>query len=161
MRKRLTALLAVLCTLAMLISCAPVAKNPSADQANAYFLVFEHLYNEDQGLNGGKYIAVDLTKAKVSDTAPLIDLLKGFCDTHHYTLMLDTFEGLKQKGYIKDLNFAQGILFTFNDQSLGETSLVTSAQKWRSGLGAIGADYAVEKKNGKWEITSVYNGWIS
>ena len=42
-----------------------------------------------------------------------------------------------------------------------QNKLITDAMKWRSGLGAIGATYTVEKKNDVWEITKTENEWIS
>ena len=133
----------------------------SNSQAKAYFSVFEALYKKDTGLNNGKYLALDLTKAKLTDKTQLIKLMHDFCNSHGYTLLQDTFEELKEKGYIKNLSFNDGFLITFNDKELTQKKLITSAKKWCSGLGAIGAEYTVEKKNDIWQITKGTNFWIS
>jgi len=133
-----------------------------AGQADAYFVVFENLYEIDPGLNGDcEYIAFDLTNVKLEDTSPLIDLFQEFCDNNNYSLLLDDFEGLNQKGFIVDLYFPNGILIAFNDEALTNDTLVTAAQKWRSGLGAIGSEYTVKLVNSMWEITKTAKHWIS
>ena len=129
--------------------------------ANAYFLVFQDLYGEDAGLNNGKYLAVDMTNAKLDKKADFIKLMQEFCEKSGYALLEDSFEGLEEKGYIKDLNFIDGFLLSFNDKELDENKLITSGVKWFSGLGAVGADYTVEKNHGVWEITDTGGFWIS
>lgn len=163
MKLKIPALLIILCLSFGLMSCADSdTASLSADQANAYFAVFEKLYEDDPGLNAeSKYLAVDLTNVKLADTTKLVDLIQGFCDSNGYTLLQDTHEGLAEKGYIKDLYFEEGFLISFSDKDLSEDTLVTAAQKWRSGLGAIGAEYTVKKKNDTWEITKTDNSWIS
>lgn len=128
----------------------------------AYYLLFEKLWQEDDGLNDSiQYISLDLSKAKLEDTAPLLKLMKGFCDQNGYELLTLTFEQLKEQGYIEDLYFDKGILIAFEDKELTETVLKTDGKKWRSGLGAIGATYTAEKKSDGWEITAVDGSWIS
>ena len=175
MRKTLIALLVAACAATGLVACAktPYVGGPYApagsvgrtadpqDQARAYAVVLEALYRQDTGLNGGTYLALDLSQVQLAETAPLVAQVRAFCASHGYTLMLDTFEGLQSKGYIKDLSFADGFLVGFVDVSLTEDTLVTQAQKWRSGLGAIGGKYTVAKRDGMWSITSVTGQWIS
>jgi len=134
----------------------------SMNQACAYFIVFEELYEIDPGLNSEiEYIAFDLENVKLADTSLLIGLFQEFCDNNNYSLLLDNFEGLNQKGYIEDLYFPNGILIAFKDDELTEDTLVTAASKWRSGLGAIGGDYTVEIEDSVWNITKIANQWIS
>jgi hypothetical protein len=33
--------------------------------------------------------------------------------------------------------------------------------KWRTGLGAIGATFVIERKNGSWEMLPLESQWIS
>jgi len=136
--------------------------DPSVDQANAYYALFLKLYDTDAALNDGcRYIALDLSKAKLANKEPLIALMTDFCKAHGCTLLLDTMSGLEGKGYISSLAFREGILISFDDKSLDQNKLVTSAQKWRSGTGAIGADFTVRKNSGGWEIADSTNFWIS
>ena len=133
-----------------------------ADQAKAYMEVFNELYELDPGLNNDiTYLALDLTDVLLKDTEPLVALVQRFCNGKWFFLLLDTFEGLIEKGYVADLYFKDGILISFRDIVLSENELVTSAQKWRSGLGAIGADYTVVRRASSWEITETGNQWIS
>jgi len=134
----------------------------SAKQASAYFVVFENLYEIDPGLNSEiEYIAFDLTNVKLADTSLLIGLFQEFCDDNNYSLLLDNYEGLNQKGYIVDLYFPNGIIIAFEDNELTEDTLITAAHKWRSGLGAIGCEYTVKLENSTWNITKTANQWIS
>jgi ABC-type oligopeptide transport system substrate-binding subunit len=145
---------------------APTPKesaNPlAAEQAQAYFAVFQTLYEEDSALNSdSKYLALDLSKAKLEDTTPLIEKVQEFCEEKGYTLLLDNHEGLVEKGYVTDLHFEEGFIISFEDEKLNEKTLITNAQKWRSGNGAIGAKYTVKQKNGTWTITNTTDSWIS
>jgi len=130
--------------------------------ALAYWAVFEEIYEVDSALNtGSKYLAIDLTKVKLDEKKYLIQLFEEFCEANGYILLQDTIEELEEKGYIKDLYFEEGFVIIFDDKELREGKLITAVTKWRSGLGAIGADYTVELKRGIWKITKTENNWIS
>ena len=161
--KRKTMFFLVLLILLGLASCAgQKGTEPTENQAGAYFAVFEDLYNLDTALNGNStYLVLDLTKVRAADTEPLIVLFQAFCDENGFELMLDTIDGLKEKGYIVDLYFAEGFVIVFDDMRSDNETLVTKAMKWRSGTGAIGADYTVKLNKNSWEITSKENNWIS
>ena len=132
------------------------------DIEEAYYLLVEQLWQEDDGLNEGiEYISLDLSRAKLEDTAPLLALMQDFCDKNGCKLLTLPFEQLEEQGYIEDLYFDKGVLISFEDKELTETSLKTDAKKWRSSLGAIGATYTVEKKSKGWEITGVDGSWVS
>ena len=174
MRKTLIALVVAACAVAGLAGCAkspypstwgPAATSSTAapaNQAEAYLAVLQHLYGADTGLNGdATFLALDLSQVQLADTAPLVALVRRFCADHGYTLLLDTFEGLQAKGYIKDLGFPDGFLISYTDVSLTADQLVTKAHKWRSGLGAIGGQYTVTRGAGGWSITSITGQWIS
>lgn len=163
MKNKIWSLLVICCLLLSVTSCANSDnKNLSEDQANAYFAIFENLYGDDPGLNSeSKYLAIDLTNVKLTDTAPLIELFQNFCNNNDYILLQDNFEGLEEKGYIEDLYFKDGFIISFDDMELNGVTLVTAANKWRAGDGAIGATFTVEKKNNLWEITKTENNWIS
>ena len=156
-------LLFPLCMIFILLNgCTTTKDITAAEQAGAYFSVFENLYTADPGLNtDSKYLVMDLTKVKLVDTEPLIALMQNFCDENGYIFMLDTIDGLKEKGYVIDLGFPEGFVITFDDMRLDNSTLVTEAMKWRSGDGAVGAEYTVKLIKGVWEITNTNKGWIS
>lgn len=163
MRIKIFWVLTVICISIGLASCNKADnKSLAAEHADAYFAVFQKIYEEDAGLNAdSKYIAIDLTGAKLSDTSRLIEQIQGFCDDNGYELLQDTFNGLKEKGYIKDSYFEDGFLISLNNIELSKDTLVTTAQKWRSGIGAISVDYTVKKKSGSWVITKTENMMMS
>jgi len=138
---------------------------PSPDKSGAeyaYFVVFEHLFSVDPGLNGGiNYLAVDLSSVCAADTDAIARLFEDFCKENNLTLLLDTYAGLVEKGYITDYAFEDGLFVRFEDESLSEECLITRAQKWRAGDGADGAAYTVSLNDGKWEITKIAGMWIS
>jgi hypothetical protein len=159
--------LVVLCLAILLLQVASVGCTNQndigvAEQSGAYFTVFENLYAASPGLNtDSTYLAMDLTKAELTDTEPLISLMQNFCDENGYILMLDTADGLKEKGYIIDLGFPEGFLIVFEDVRLENSTLITNAMKWRSGDGAVGAEYTVRYRNNSWEIAKTDNSWMS
>ncbi|HHT17887.1 MAG TPA: hypothetical protein GXZ77_09310 [Papillibacter sp.] len=132
------------------------------DAAHAYFLVFEHLYDTDPGLNEGiTYLAVDLSSVLCVDTDAIAQLFEDYCRDNNLTLLLDTYAGLVDKGYITNHAFEDGLFLRYDDESLTADCLVTSAQKWRSGDGADGALYTVTLESSGWEITKTAGMWIS
>ncbi len=133
---------------------------PGAEQA--YYLLFEKLWAEDDGLNSDiRYLALDLSKAKLENPDALMALMRDFCDQNGYELITGTIEELTEQGYIEQLYFEDGVVISFADSELTEEKLKTDASKWRSGLGAIGATYTVEKKSGVWTLTGEEGSWIS
>ena len=86
---------------------------PSPDKSGAeyaYFLVFEHLFSVDPGLNGGiNYLAVDLSSVCAADTDAITRLFEDYCKDNNLTLLLDTYAGLVDKGYIVSDAFEDGL----------------------------------------------------
>jgi len=148
---------------------APAGEAPSEtagpavpDVSEAYFLVFEHLLTVDPGLNADiRYLALDLSSVLAEDQEALIRRFEDFCAEKGFTLLLDTFAGLSEKGYIVNDAFEDGLFFRFEDEQLAEDTLVTRAMKWRAGDGADGAAYTVTLKENTWEITETAGAWIS
>ena len=143
-------------------SCPDQDEDIEKSQAEAYFLIFEYLFQTDSALHRNiKYIAVDLSDTMLENTDCLISLLENFCTDNDCVLLLDTIDGLREKGYIKDLYFEEGIVIRYNDILLKDNWLTTEAMKWRAGLGAIGATITVKKTGGIWEIRKTEKNWIS
>jgi len=132
------------------------------EQANAYYSVFENLYAASPGLNmDSTYLVLDLTNAKLNDKEALIAKMQEFCDENGYVFMLDTIDGLIEKGYVIDLGFPEGFVIAFDDVRLGNSVFVTEAMKWRSEDGAVGAKYTVTLRHNAWEILKTDKNWIS
>ena len=142
-------------------------KDPSlSSDAHGYYQVFLELMDEDAGLQGGiKYIALDYKDALTENKNVLERLMEEYCKANGYELLIDDYEGLTEKGYInkEQLYFPDGIIISFQDVKLLEDKLITSAGKWRSGKGAIGATYTAIKKDGLWEVDkdATRGEWIS
>ena len=157
----------ILISLILLISCSEqLPEIDPANPAHAYYTVFESLINESVDLNEINYVALDLTDINSPYTVPLIQLVQNYCDTNGYTLLLMEFEELKTNGYLTSLDhdpdrvyFENGVLISFYDMELSETTLKISASSWNAW--SKGAHYTVEKINDSWEITSVDHPWTS
>jgi Ca-activated chloride channel family protein len=146
--------------LMFLISGCTQSIAPNA--VDAYKIVIDKLYNEDEGLNSDiKYLAIDTTTMVNLNDDAKVELLKALED--YGLIVLDmTFEELEKQGYIEDLYFKEGILFKIEDEPMKNNTIKMNVSKWRSGLGAIGYNNLVMKyKNGEWEITKIGEAWIS
>ncbi|MCL1971651.1 MAG: hypothetical protein FWG57_01510 [Endomicrobia bacterium] len=127
----------------------------NAEQAKAYFMIFEDFYRR-----GGGRVAVDLTNVKLPDTALLIKLMQNHFDRYGGTLLLDTFEGLVEKGYIiadratiNGSRFVNVSFFKFVDTELTQDTLVTWSSM-RSSYAEKSGTYTVKRTNNVWEITN-------
>jgi len=137
-------------------------ENIDEPQAQAYFRLFQYLIEQDSALNRGiKYIAVDLSESLMENPDDFILLMEDFCAESGYILLQDTIEALREKGYVKDLYFEDGIVIKYKDIDLTDDWLYTDAMKWRSGLAAIGAKFSIKKTNGIWEVADPMEFWIS
>jgi len=146
----------------MLLLLSGCISQSNEEQACAYFSVFENLYAASPGLNtDSTYLVLDLTNAKLYDKEALISLMQDFCDENGYVLMLDSIDGLIEKGYVIDLGFPEGFVIAFDDVRLGNSVFVTEAMKWRSGVDAVGAKFTVILRHNAWEILKTDNSWVS
>lgn len=138
------------------------SEDSAPNTADAYKIVIDKLYNEDEGLNSEiKYLAVDTSTMKNLTDETKAELLKTL-ENYGLTVLDMSFEELKKQGYIEDLYFKEGILFKIEDEIMKNNSIIMNVSKWRSGLGAIGYDNLVIKyKNGEWKITKTGDAWIS
>ncbi len=152
----------IIACLIILLITATGCKQEAPDIGGAYITVIDKLYNEDSALNSDiKYVAIDTSLINNLNDEQKSSLLKDL-ERYGYTVLDMTFEELEAQGYIEDLFFKEGILFKIEDESVGNKSIIMDASKWRSGLGSIGYDdLKIEYKNGKWEVTSTGNAWIS
>jgi len=137
-----------------------------------HFEVFLTLYETDLALNSNiEYISIDLEKVNHPNYIDsIIRLMEKFCQENNYQLLKYNHEELIEKGYITNIYFEKGILISFEDLKLDTHPVVIRGSKWRSGLGAFGADYTVESGmfsnptnqwDNNWRIINTTNEWIS
>jgi len=137
-------------------------------QAQAFFIVFQELFDTSPGLNREiRYISVDLSETMIESWAELIRLLDEFCTERGFTLLLHNMNELEELGYIDEDDsgffryFSYGILITFRDVSQDYDIIEMRGMKWRSPTGAVGGRYTVVHRHGSWEFWEVMDGWIS
>lgn len=129
-----------------------------------YLNIFKDLYEMDEGLNSDiEEIALNLEE--VSNLSSLEKEYLSYrlgCDYGKETFF-STYEKLKEEGRVIDdgMNYPDGILITIKVEKKEEDGFTFSAEKWRSGLGAIGYNNGRAKKEaGKWSYQPG-NFWIS
>jgi hypothetical protein len=149
--------------LVLTVSCSPkiLSGDDRTNAAKAYLEVVSELYHSDVGLNAARYLACDLSKILYEDRSKLEKELSKFCQALDLTFICGTYNDLVKKGLIVSMYFEDGVLITFEDIVIGPGYLKTSATKYRSPLGAIGAVYTVKYQSGSWKITKTENAWIS
>jgi ABC-type transport system substrate-binding protein len=142
---------------------APTEAVDSTTVSEAFQQLFLYLYELDSGLNyGTKYIAVDPTNVPEPIAELLIPVIRKLTDENGWEFLIDTYEGLVEKGYVDESQgnyFVEGLLFRFENIKISDNALEVDASKFRSGLGAIGGTYTVSL-DGLWRIESSKN-WIS
>ncbi len=130
-----------------------------------YFNVLTELYESDEGLNSEiDTLAFDLTEANNLSEADKAALVERMGEQYGFATVCGTFEELCEQGYIdrEKLYFPDGLLFRIDEVEVkGKNRFTFGMSKWRSGLGAIGADDCkATGKNGVWSYTAGAM-WIS
>ena len=133
---------------------------------DGYLALIDDIYQVDEGLNS----EIDTIAFDTSEWIELTKTLKELIfqkvkETYGYEVIEGTFEELKEQGLIDEDNlyFPKGILIkiTKMEYDKDKEEITCSIEKWRSGLGAIGAEEVTATlKDGKWSITKEGN-WIS
>ncbi|ABN53770.1 MAG TPA: hypothetical protein DEF39_00680 [Hungateiclostridium thermocellum] len=116
----------------------------------------------DEGLNDDmKYIAIDthtLENATNADKKTVLEYFKKY----DVEIMDESFESLKEKGMVKDLNSLDGLLLRIEKvDKISDNEIIIECSKFRSGLGAVGVKCVLKKENNKWIIDSSQMSWIS
>lgn len=132
---------------------------------DCYLLLIDDLYQEDSGLNGDiSIIAFDTTGWVGLTDSEKKFLLFMVQEKYGMETLQGSFDELAEQGLIdkENLYFESGILIELKDMEYKEETktLTCSISKWRSGLGAIGADVKAVYEDGEWKITKT-NNWIS
>jgi len=142
-------------------SSISVSDIPKSNQANAYFEIFKDLcQSESESFrNGKKYLALDLSYVIYDDASNLTALFLDYCDKNGHTLLMETSEELRKKGYInQNPSFINGFLISFYDREINDDSrLVIGGSIWVGGTAAYFAQYTIELIDGEWKITDKNN----
>ena len=105
------------------------------DILGLYRQVIWDIYETDQALNSGKYLALDFTKvSRLSDTQKQA-LMYLLSDDFQKESFMGTMESLKKDGYVdgENLVFQDGVLITLEDESEDEEEEFSfHVQKWKS-----------------------------
>lgn len=133
---------------------------------DGYLALIDNIYQEDEGLNSDiNTIALD-TSEWINLTKVEKELIfNKVKETYGYEVLEGTYDELAEQGIIdKDkLYFPTGILIKISEMKYdnGKEEITCGISKWRSGLGAIGAnEVTATLKDGSWVITKDGN-WIS
>ena len=109
------------------------------DRCALYLQVLEDLWQEDQALQADtKYVGIDLTNTSLSKSEQYAVAWCFGC-LHQKDPLNATFEQLCDEGYIdKDnLYWEDGCLLSITETETADRAVTFTAEKWRSGLGAI------------------------
>ncbi|MGH4120909.1 hypothetical protein [Clostridium sp.] len=133
------------------------------EKSKAYILAFDSAWEMDSALNSDiKYISINTKSFKDFSKEDKKQLFTYVADKYHVTMLDKNIDELKDKGYVKDLFFKDGIVFEISKYiSDSSNSISFEGRKWRSGNGAIGFSFEAQKKNEKWELKSCNMTWIS
>ncbi len=129
-----------------------------------YLDIFQELYEEDSGLNSDiKEIGVNVKNVKNLTEMEKEALIYLIGRAWNLEAFATDYEALKAEGRLSEdgYYYEEGILFTVEATEEEKNSFSFSAEKWRSGLGAIGySNGRAKKENGKWSYEPG-DFWIS
>lgn len=117
----------------------------------------------DSALNSDiKYISINTKSFKNFSEEDKKQLFTYVADKYHATMLDMNIDELKDKGYINDGYFKDGLVFEIsNYNSDSANSISFEGSKWRSGDGGIGFSFEAQKKNQKWKLKKCNKTWIS
>jgi hypothetical protein len=138
------------------------AENPRTKYYDIYTLALDSFMPIDDGLNGGmQYIAIDTKTLKDATETDKAAIMKYF-EKYNVKVIDESFDSLKAKGMVKDMNYIEGLLLSVKSIELKtDGEAIVEGSKFRSGLGAIGVKSTIKLENGKWNLKSSNMMWIS
>lgn len=127
-----------------------------------YKTAFDEIMKVDEGLNSdSKYIAINIKTLEGANQKDIEYIFNEF-EKYSNTVIDESLETLKEKGMVKDLNSIEGILLEIiSIETISNEEVIVEVSKFRSGIGAIGMKYKLERKDNKWEIKDENMLWIS
>ncbi len=131
--------------------------------AKIYGEMIDKVWDIDSALNSGvSYINVDTRTFDGFNEEDKKQLFEYIAEQYDAEILDKTMEELKDKGYIQDLSFNDGIVFSIDKYiENSEDKISLEGRKWASGIGAIGFIFEAEKVNDKWIIKKCEMTWIS
>lgn len=133
---------------------------------DGYLELIDYIYQQDDALNSGiSMIAVETAEwIGLSENQKEI-VLNQIKERYQMEVLDTTYDDLVKQGLIDDKNlyFETGIIITIGNMEYTETKgmITCSLKKWRSGLGAVGADAVTAKYDQQdWKIEAE-SMWIS
>lgn len=145
-----------------LSGCAKETMGESVSAADAYWIMIDQIYQQDEGLNENiRYLAINtetMVNLAEGDKQRLISELEKY---GHEVLDL-TFDQLKAEGFITTDGFKDGIFIQIQDEPMQDGLIKMDVSKWVSPKGAIGYNGClIEYIDGMWQIKEMGDQWIS
>ncbi|MCL2512623.1 MAG: hypothetical protein FWF08_01875 [Oscillospiraceae bacterium] len=164
-KKTLILLIAGILMLLSASSCAGSEKRANQKELekieiiSAYSTIVKDIYGRGSPkfTAGSDFCVVDLTESKLSeaDQEELIKKLKSFCEGYEYTLLLDTYDGLKEKGLLdEDGEYREGFIISFKDKKIKKEKITTTVSLYYDMVDRLELDYTAYKKDGIWTISA-------
>ncbi len=113
------------------------------DRCGLVLQAFEDLWAEDSGLNGDiAYMGFEIGETLVPEASEREGIAWRFAELHGAQPLTGSWQQLADEGYIdaENLYWEDGLFFSFTpteNKDQKEDQLFFTAQKWRSGLGAL------------------------
>lgn len=113
------------------------------DRCGLVLQAFENLWAEDSGLNGDiAYMGFEIGETLVPEASEREGIAWRFAELHGAQPLTGSWQQLADEGYIdaENLYWEDGLFFSFTpteNKDQKEDQLFFTAQKWRSGLGAL------------------------
>lgn len=113
------------------------------DRCGLVLQAFEDLWDEDSGLNGDiAYMGFEIGETLVPEASEREGIAWRFAELHGVQPLTGSWQQLADEGYIdaENLYWEDGLFFSFTpteNKDQKEDQLFFTAQKWRSGLGAL------------------------
>lgn len=148
------------------ITASKVEKVGRNNLLDGYLALIDDIYREDEGLNSEiDTIALDTTNWIQVTKVNKEMIFAKVKEAYGYEVIEGTFDELAEQGLIdkEKMYFPKGILIQITGMEYDnrKETILCGINKWRSGLGAIGAGKVTAVlKDGVWKITKEDN-WIS
>lgn len=155
--------LSIFLTAIVLISIIGCNKSDDTTKwSDIYITVFESLMEDDKALNADmKYIAINVA-ALTNATEEDIDIIFDYFGKYNVDVIDESYQTLEEKGMVLEYDYIEGVLLDVTEVRIKtDNKVIVEASKFRSGTGAIGSQFTVEKEDGVRKITGTYLDWIS
>ncbi len=131
--------------------------------ARLYGKMIDEVWKIDSALNSGiSYINVDTRTFESFNEEDKKQLFEYLSEQYDAEILDMSMDELEEAGYIKDLYFPEGIIFSIDKYIINsEDKISLEGRKWASGTGAIGFIFEAEKEKNEWKIKKCDMTWIS